>query len=35
MADVQELVLTLLEMPFHNALRFNRKRETLDACFVL
>ena len=31
MADIQELVLTFLESLSHNALRFTRKRETLDA----
>ena len=31
MAGIQELVLTFLDSLSHDALRFNRKRETLDA----
>ena len=31
MADIQELAITFLESLSHNVLRFNRKRETLDA----
>ena len=31
MAGIQELVLTFLDSLSHDALRFNRKHETLDA----
>ena len=31
MAGIQELVFTFLDSLSHDALRFNRKRETLDA----
>ena len=31
MAGIQELVLTFLDRLSHDALRFNRKREALDA----
>ena len=35
MASIQELVLTFLDSLSHDALRFNRKRETLDARIAL
>ena len=34
MADIQELAITFLESLSHNVLRFNPKRETLDARII-